>query len=120
MVGRVIGFYTDEKGRRRPITARRRRSVGGTVFFPPKSPKYSEIVRIDTPEAARLSVKQLKEEFDKAETREKKRRIKRYTVLAYTRSRIISENPRVSPGQRREAAEVAAIYKRAYEGMKLP
>jgi len=119
MARRVIGFYTDEKGRRRPITARKRRLRSGTVFFPAKSKKYSEIVRIDTPEAARQSVRLLKEEFEKAETRDKKRRIKRYLVLASVRARIISQNPRVSPSQRREAREVSEIYRRAYEEMKL-
>ena len=120
MARRVIGFYTDEKGRRRPITARKRKGRrSGTVFFPAESKKYSEIIRIDTPEAARLSVKQLMDEFEKAKTRNKKRRIKRYAVLAATRARIISQNPKVSPSQRREAAEVAEIYKRAYERMKL-
>jgi hypothetical protein len=115
---RVVGFYTDRRGRRRPITARRGRRAK-TIFFPPKYKRYAEIVRIDTPEAAKLSVKQMKEEFNKAETDAKKRRLKRMVVLAMNRAKVISENPRVSAKERAEAKRVAEIYRRAAEEMKI-
>ena len=113
---RVVGFYTDRRGRRRPVTARKRAK---TIFFPPKSKRYAEIIRIDTPEAAELSVKQMKEEFSKAETDAKKRRLKRMITLAANRAQVISENPRVSSKQREEARRVAEIYRKAAEEMKI-
>jgi len=115
---KAVGFYTDRRtGKVKPITGRRWKVK--TIFFPPKYKKYAEIVRIDNPEAARGSVKQLTEEFHKAETKEKKRRIKRMMVLAYARAKVMSQNKNLSLAQRREAAEVAGIYREAYQKLKL-
>jgi len=117
-MGKVKGFYTDEKGRVRPITAKEgRRLAAPTVFFPAKSKKYSEMVRIDTPKAAEDSVEKLMKEFNEAKTKEKKVRIKRYTVLAENRARIMAGNERLSTEERQEAARVAEIYARAKEKM---
>lgn len=117
--GRVVGFYTDRRGRVRPITARSGRGGRATIFFPPKYKRYADIVRIDTPEAARESVRILKKEFDEAGTKAKKRRIKRMMVLAANRAEVIAGNPRVSARERAEAREVARIYREAYEGMRI-
>jgi hypothetical protein len=114
----AVGFYKDERGRTRPVTRRGGRRP--TIFFPAKYKRYADIVRIDTPEAARLSVKQLEEEFEKAETREKKRRLKKMVVLAANRAAVMSNNPRVSRKERQEAAEVEKIYRAAAGRMKLP
>ena len=116
---KVIGFYTDRQtGKVRPVTKRSSRSLAApTVFFPAKSKKYSEMVRIDTPKAAEDSVEKLMKEFNEAKTREKKVRIKRYTVLAENRARIMAGNERLSTEERQEAAKVAEIYARAKEKM---
>jgi len=120
---KVIGFYTDEKKRKRPITAKKGKAKLGvpkkTLFFPPKSKKWSEIIRIDTPEGAKYSTKILLEEFEKAKTRSKKRRLKRYAVLAMNRAEVISQNKRVSPKERADAKKVVKIYKEAIERMKI-
>jgi hypothetical protein len=121
---RVIGFYTEGRGRRRkirPITSRRRSlriRRSRSIFFPPRHKKYAEIVKVDTPANARESVQKLEAEFRTADRR-KKRLIKRVTVLAATRARVMSANDRLSPEQRREAAEVARIYQQAAERMVL-
>lgn len=117
-MGKVKGFYTDERGRVRPITAKEDRHIANpTIFFPAKSEKYSEIVRIDTPKAAEDSVEKLMKEFNEAKTREKKVRIKRYVVLAENRARVMANNERLSPAQREEARKIAQIYARAKERM---
>jgi hypothetical protein len=119
-MGKVKGFYTDEKGKVRPITAKEGRCLAKpTIFFPAKSKKYSEIVRIDTPEAAEASAVKLLKEFANARTRDKRVRIKRSVVLAENRARAMANNERLSPAQREEAREVAQIYAAAKEMMTL-
>jgi hypothetical protein len=117
---KAIGFYTDRRtGKVKPITSRRRRWKGKTIFFPAKYEKYAEIVRIDNPDAARGSVKQLTEEFHKADTREKKRRIVRMMVLAANRAAAAAKKEKLSDKERREFLEVEAIYRNAYRQLKV-
>jgi len=117
---RIKGFYTDERGRKRPIMEKTgKRLAKPTMFFPAKSKKYSEIVRIDTPEAAEASAVKLLKEFANARTRDKRVRIKRSVVLAENRARVMANNERLSPAQREEAREVAQIYAAAKELMSL-
>jgi len=115
---RAIGFYTDEKGRRRPITGRRGRRPK-TIFFPPKYKRYAEIVRIDSPEAARASVKILREEFNRAETAEKRRRIKRMMVLAANRAAAAAKKKDLSGKEMTEFLEVERIYRSAYRELEV-
>jgi len=119
MVGkRVRGFYTDGNGKVRPISGRRGRRVK-TLFFPPKSRKYAEIVRIDSPDAARVSVKRLEAEFHSAETREKKRRVKKMMVLAANRAAASARKSSLSGRERGEFREVEAVYRNSYRGLKI-
>jgi hypothetical protein len=104
-MAKVVGYYTDRRGRVRPITARR------TIFHPAKHGYLADIIRIDTPGNARRSVEQLDEEWNKADTRAKKLRLARAALEASNRARIISRNPRVSQVQREEARRVAEIYR---------
>jgi hypothetical protein len=113
---RTLGFYTDRAGRVRPITAGSGRR---TIFFPPRYRRYSEIVRIDNPNAARGSVEILSREFEKAKTSEKRRRIKRMTVLAANRAAAAARKRNLSDRERREFLEVEKIYREAYGRMKI-
>jgi hypothetical protein len=115
---RVVGFYTDRRGRVRPVTvgARRRR---GTIFFPPRYKRYAEIVRIDNPEAARGSVEILAREFREAGSVEKRRRIKRMMVLAANRAAAAARKRDLSDRERREFLEVERIYREAYRGLRI-
>jgi hypothetical protein len=81
-----------------------------TMFFKPKSEKYADIVSIESPYRARYSCKQLKEEYHKAETRDKKLKIIRVANLAANRARAIREKKNISSIERSEMAEVASIY----------
>ena len=119
-MGLIKGFYTDERGRKRPVTEKTgKRLATPTIFFPAKSKKYSEIVRIDTPEAAEASAVKLLKEFANARTRDKRVRIKRSVVLAENRARVMANNERLSSAQRKEAKKVAQIYAAAKEIMTL-
>jgi len=60
------------------------------------------------------------EEFNKAETRDKKIRLKKMIVLAANRAEVMSKNERISPSERREAAKVAKIYREAAKKMVIP
>jgi hypothetical protein len=90
-----------------------------TIFFPSKYEKYAEIISVENPDKARGSVKQMLEEFKEAKTDEKRRTIKRCLVLAANRAKVMSQNPRLSEKERREAKEVYEIYKNAYEKLKI-
>jgi len=109
-------------GPRRVIRRRTggKRGAGGTIFFPPKHQKYAEIVRIDNAYSARGSVETLLKEFNEAETRAKKRRIKRVVVLAANRAKAMRKKKNLSTQERRELVEVERIYRKAAEQMKLP
>ena len=92
---------------------------GRTMFFPPTSPKYAEIVSLESPEDARASVRELSKEYNDAETRTKKVRIIRVAVLAMNRAKVISERRGVSPEVKRDFREIHQIYKDAVEKFKL-
>lgn len=117
MARRVIGFYTDERGRKRPITSRRNIRPKGTIFFPPKYKKYADIVSLRTPEEAKGSVEILMKEFNNAETDEKKRRIKRVVVLAANRAMVARRKKDLSERERQEYREIEKIYRNAAEKM---
>ena len=119
-MGIVIGFYTDKKGRKRPITARKGRKAKVRVSVKPKKDRglytpakhkwLADIVSLETPEKARESVRTLLAEFKRSKSRSRKRLIKRATVLAYNRAKVASHNPRLSPKERREFKQIAKIY----------
>jgi len=117
---RVVGFYTDEKGKVRPITARsRKRFRPKTIFFPAKHKKYAEIVKISSPEEAKVAVKMLTEEFEKKKSKAWKRKIKSMMVLAANRAAVAARNPNLSEKERREFKEVERIYREAYKKLKI-
>lgn len=91
---------------------RKQKNVG--LFGPPKSKLLSEIVRIDTPKNAEESVKTLIQMFKTTDDPKWRLHIRRAIHQAYARAKVMSENPRVSPAERREAKEVAKIYRLAY------
>ncbi|MCW1309123.1 MAG: hypothetical protein QXP04_00345 [Candidatus Nanoarchaeia archaeon] len=109
-------FFTDKKKRKRVIPDRNR----GTIFFAPKYKIAAERISLRSPEEARASAEWLLDEFSNAKTLEKKRRIKKFAVLAHNRAKVMAENERLSPKEREEALKIANIYKRAYSLMNIP
>ena len=97
-----------------------KRSRDRSLFHPARYKYLADIVRIDTVENAKKAVKKLLKHFRNAKTRAKKVRVKKATVLAATRARVLSKSPRISPRERQEFREVARIYERAAAKMKLP
>ena len=91
-------------------------SVPQTLFGKAKYQKYSDIVRIDTPQNALSSIRKLGYEFEHAKTREKKVRIKRVTVDAENRARVISEKSN-NPWMKNQKEEIANYYQGAQEHM---
>jgi len=111
------GFYTDERGRVRPImgSGRGRKK---TIFFPPRYKKYADIVSLRTPEEAEAAVKLLTEEFEKAETLAKKLRILRVINLAANRAMVARKRAGLSPEEKHELWEIEKIYRVAYEELR--
>jgi hypothetical protein len=87
---------------------RKKRNAG--LFGPPKSKLLSEIVRIDTPENAKRSIKTLIQMFKTSNDPEWRLHIKRAIQQAAARASVIAENKRVSPKERKEAKEVSKMY----------
>jgi hypothetical protein len=90
-----------------------------TMFFSAKSPKYAEIVSLKSPEKAKVSAKKLLAEFRKSKTRDKRRRVKRVTVLASNRAQASSKRKKLSPNERRQFWHIAEIYRDAANNMEI-
>jgi hypothetical protein len=82
----------------------------GTIYFPPKYQKYSEIVSLKDPIQARSSAQGLELEYDTAQKRDKKLRVIRVTSLAKNRAKVMSKNKRLSLMERKKARHIEAIY----------
>ena len=65
-------------------------------------------------------MKKMLEEFNKAETRDKKIRLKKMVVLAANRAKVVSQNKRISDAHRLEAAKVERIYRNVARKMIIP
>ena len=89
------------------------------LFRPAKSRKLAKIVKIDSVANARKSAKKLLTLFRKAKTRRTKVKIKKSTVCASNRAKVLSKSKRLSMKERREMKQVSDIFKRAYRKMKL-
>lgn len=91
-----------------------------TMFGKVKHEYLAEMVSLRNPSSARGSSKELLEEFNKAETRAKKRTVKQATVNASNRARASAKRKNLSAKERKELNEIAGIYENTYEKMELP
>lgn len=94
-------------------------SDGRTLFGEAEYDYLSKTVEMDNIGSAKESVNELRKEFREAETRAKRRRIKRAMILAANRGKAMSENPQYSEGTQEEKEKIAKIYREGYEGMDL-
>lgn len=86
-----------------------------TMFGEAKHKKYADIVSLETPSKAKMSVAKLIDEFDKAKTRSKKVRIKRVTVNASNRARASWLRKGLSRSEKLQFLWIHKIYRNAYE-----
>jgi len=86
---------------------------GKSIFFESKYRKYSEMIRIDTLSTAKDSIKRVLDEFESAKQPTKMRRLISEANCASNRAMIASKNPRNSPEERKESAEVAKLWRKA-------
>jgi hypothetical protein len=94
--------------------------IGGrTIFFPPTYQKYADIISIRSPEEARFAARTMLEEFNKAKTRAKKRRLKSMVVLAANRAKVMRKKEDLSRKEKAELVAIERIYRRTAEQMKL-
>ena len=91
------------------------------LFRPAVSKKLAKIVRIDTPKNTRSAAKKLLRMFKAAKRRDTKVKIKRATVCASNRAKVMATKKKnLSTKERKELKKVSKIYKQAAEKMKLP
>ena len=82
-----------------------------TLFGPPESEKYAEIVKMDSVDDANKSVLQLIEEFKSAETTEKRYHIYHVADLAAKRANAELNRENLSDKAKLEFTEIGAIYR---------
>lgn len=88
-----------------------------SMFRPAKNTYLSRIVSLESPSAARSSVRQLKSEFSGAKTRTKKLRIARATMLAANRANASRQRESLSRKERGEFRRIYETYRPAAVGM---
>lgn len=89
-----------------------------SIFFPAKHKKYEEIVSLKSPEEATVSTEKLTAEFKDAETRAKRVRVLRVTVLASNRAYAMAKKKDLSKKERHEFRLIGHIYRSTAEWMK--
>ena len=95
-------------------------SRGQGLFKPPRYKYLARIVKMDTVENARKAARKLLSIFRSAKTRAKKVRVKKATVLAANRAKVMAGRKDLSPQERHEFSVIAKIYRAAYKEMRLP
>ena len=96
-----------------------RKVKGKTLFFPPRSKKFADIISVESPEKAKKSVKILESEFINAKTRTKKVQIKQRTVLVANRAGATLKRKNLSPKERKEFKEIERIYRQSVKKMRI-
>jgi len=117
-----MAWRTRKRGTPRQIGRRFRVRRGGrikTMFFEPTHVTYAEVISLRSPEEARFASKWLLNEFKTAETRAKKRRVKKVTVLASNRAFAMAKKGDLSGKEKVELKKIGDIYKRTYKRMRL-
>jgi hypothetical protein len=88
-------------------------TIKKSLFKDPDYKKYSNIIEMDDVKSAKRSVRTLQEEFDKAETQNKKRRIAHVTQLAANRSSAMLDRKNLSQNERDQFHDIGAVYQKA-------
>lgn len=89
------------------------------MFGPPRYQYLARIVTFRSITAAREAARLLLRLFKEAKTRAKKVRIKRATVLAANRARVLARSRSLRPETKKRLRRIAYIYERAAERMVL-
>jgi len=92
--------------------------VRKTMFAPARSAVVARIIRISSPEAARSSVAELNQRFMRTNRRDVKVELIRAASLAANRAFASTKRRDLSPRERRELTQVAAIYKKWVDRVK--
>jgi len=84
---------------------------GKSIFFESKYDKYSQMVRIDTLEEAKISIRRLEDEYDGAKQMKKKVRLIQVANRAANIAGVGAKNRNYSERERREMAQVSKMYR---------
>lgn len=115
--GRAV--YSPRTGK--PIrypTAPTKSTLPRTMFGEPQYQYLADVVSLTSIPEARNSVIALRKLYAGANTRTKRLRIMRATVLAANRANVMAHNMRVGTDKRREKARISRIYRRLANKMK--
>jgi len=91
----------------------------GGMFSPPRHKDLAKIVTFESISAARKAAATLLKMFKSARTKKRKVTIKRATVLAANRARVLARSHRIHASTKKRLREIARIYERAAEKMVL-
>jgi len=100
---------------RKKLTVTRKLPSGKTktMFGKPRYSYLSEMISLRNPSSARGSVRELKKEFDDADTSAKKLRIARATQLAANRAGATRKRKGLSRIEKGEYGQISDIYNKA-------
>lgn len=104
------------ESQRHSEAAKKSKQKKRSLFTPAKHKKYGLIVKIDSTESAKKSVKTLENEFDGA-TKSKKLRVAQVTQRAANVARASAKRKSLSAEKKREFIEVAEIYDKTAKKM---
>jgi len=93
------------------------------MFGPARDPEMSRNIHLDTPANARKSTRWLSKEWNKAKKkkdRDRMKHLKSAAVLAANRASVMSQNPRISSKEQKEAKQIEKIYRDWYKNKRLP
>ncbi|MGQ4874603.1 MAG: hypothetical protein ACP6IY_11095 [Promethearchaeia archaeon] len=105
------------KSKSNPVANKQQTQQNKGLYNQAKYQKYSQIVKIDTPENAEKSTKILFDEFENAKTNKKRLRIWRITRMTARRCRALAERKDLSDKERRECKKIAEKYEKSAEVM---
>jgi hypothetical protein len=88
-----------------------------TMFVKPKSQALADIVSLRNPDSAKGSVIELTNEFEGAQTQDKRLRIARATMVAGNRASASAKRINLSTRERQEFIRIYHIYNMAAKSM---
>jgi hypothetical protein len=97
------------------LKKKRKKKERRTMFKPAKYEYLADIVSLESPKSAQVSVKRLEREFHSAKSRSKKMRVLKATTLAANRATAMKI--RAGPKERKELTTISLRYQRASQRM---
>lgn len=89
------------------------------LFKARESKKFSGIIKIDSEENAKESIKKMKEEFNSADTHDKKLHVIRSLNSASNIAKVMSKNKRNKESTRNQKEKISKLYREAQQDLSV-